>query len=147
MNRSLPADFSIPPVVRPPVVPMQRGVWGWVRHWQRTLFIIWVLGRVVWMIYRDLRRARRRPNGDLSALSPAQLEAQAARLREQLIRLGPTFIKIGQALATRADLLPVPFIQELAKLQNRVPPFPNAEAFAIIEQELRRPRQQVLPFD
>lgn len=144
MNRTLPADFSISPNVHPPVVPTKRGFWGWVRHWQRTLFIVWVLGRFAWMLYRDLRRTRTHSAvGNLAALPAEKLEAQAARLREQLIRLGPTFIKIGQALATRADLLPVPFIQELAKLQNRVPPFPNREAFAIIERELGRPVHQL----
>ncbi|MFY9554975.1 MAG: AarF/ABC1/UbiB kinase family protein, partial [Blastocatellia bacterium] len=52
-------------------------------------------------------------------------------------RLGPTFIKTGQSLATRADLLPVEYIQELAKLQDEVPPFTTSEARAIIETELR----------
>ncbi len=136
MNRSLPADYSVPPLPHPPVVSRRRSLWSWVCHWQRTLLIVWVLGRFAWMVYRDLRRVRQHSDNNLSVLPPAQLEAQAARLREHLIRLGPTFIKIGQALATRADLLPVPFIEELSKLQNRVPPFPNAEAFAIIEREL-----------
>src|SRR6476660_7986842 len=52
-------------------------------------------------------------------------------LREKLLKLGPTFIKIGQTLATRADLLPVEYIQELAKLQDEVPPFPTEQARAI----------------
>jgi predicted unusual protein kinase regulating ubiquinone biosynthesis (AarF/ABC1/UbiB family) len=62
---------------------------------------------------------------------------QGAALREKLIRLGPTFIKTGQTLATRADLLPVEYIQELGKLQDEVPPFPAEQARAIIEEELR----------
>lgn len=63
-------------------------------------------------------------------------EKQAIWLREKLIRLGPTFIKIGQALGTRADLLPLPFIKALGELQDNVPPFPNEIAFARIEKEL-----------
>src|SRR5713226_3971677 len=55
---------------------------------------------------------------------------EGAALREKLIRLGPTFIKTGQTLATRADLLPVEYIQELAKLQDEVPPFPTDRAKA-----------------
>jgi predicted unusual protein kinase regulating ubiquinone biosynthesis (AarF/ABC1/UbiB family) len=67
-----------------------------------------------------------------------QLERQGAWLKENLIGLGPTFIKIGQALGTRADLLPLAYIKELALLQDQVPPFPTAEAFARIESELGR---------
>lgn len=61
---------------------------------------------------------------------------EGALLREKFITLGPTFIKTGQSLATRADLLPVEYIQELAKLQDEVPPFPTEQARAIIESEL-----------
>ncbi len=67
---------------------------------------------------------------------PELRRQEGALLREKLIRLGPTFIKTGQALATRADLLPVEYIQELAKLQDEVPPFPTAQAREIIESEL-----------
>jgi predicted unusual protein kinase regulating ubiquinone biosynthesis (AarF/ABC1/UbiB family) len=67
-----------------------------------------------------------------------QLERQGAWLRENLIALGPTFIKIGQALGTRADLLPLAYVKELSTLQDRVPPFPTSEAFARIEAELGR---------
>jgi predicted unusual protein kinase regulating ubiquinone biosynthesis (AarF/ABC1/UbiB family) len=73
-----------------------------------------------------------------SAKKQARLEKQAVWLRESLISLGPTFIKIGQALGTRADLLPLEYVKELAKLQDQVPAFPTAEAFAIIEAELGR---------
>ncbi len=52
--------------------------------------------------------------------------------------LGPTFIKIGQALGTRGDLLPLPYIKELTTLQDQVPAFPTADAFARIEAELGR---------
>src|SRR5215213_29562 len=67
-----------------------------------------------------------------------QLERQGVWLKENLIGLGPTFIKIGQALGTRADLLPLAYIKELAQLQDQVPPFPNEEAFERIESELGR---------
>jgi predicted unusual protein kinase regulating ubiquinone biosynthesis (AarF/ABC1/UbiB family) len=73
-----------------------------------------------------------------SAEKQKRLQQQAVWLRESLIDLGPTFIKIGQALCTRADLLPLEYVKELAKLQDQVPAFPTAEAFAIIEAELGR---------
>lgn len=73
-----------------------------------------------------------------SARKQARLGKQAVWLRESLISLGPTFIKIGQALGTRADLLPLEYVRELATLQDQVPQFPTAEAFQIVESELGR---------
>lgn len=63
---------------------------------------------------------------------------QAIWLKDKLIELGPTFIKIGQSMGTRADLLPLPFVVALGELQDNVPPFPNEVAFARIEKELGR---------
>ncbi len=77
-----------------------------------------------------------------SAKKQARLEKQAVWLRESLIALGPTFIKIGQALGTRADLLPLEYVKELQKLQDQVPAFPSSEAFAIVEAELGRSLQE-----
>ncbi len=70
-------------------------------------------------------------------------EKQAVWLKENLIELGPTFIKIGQSLGTRADLLPLPFVKALGELQDNVPSFPNSIAFARIEKELDRKINQV----
>jgi predicted unusual protein kinase regulating ubiquinone biosynthesis (AarF/ABC1/UbiB family) len=72
----------------------------------------------------------------------ARLEKQAVWLSRSLISLGPTFIKIGQALGTRADLLPLAYVKELATLQDQVPAFSTAEAFARIEAELGRGLQE-----
>ncbi len=69
--------------------------------------------------------------------SPDLKHVEGAVLRDKIIALGPTFIKTGQMLATRADLLPIEYIQELAKLQDEVPPFPSEQARAIVESELR----------
>lgn len=70
-------------------------------------------------------------------------EQQARWLSRNLIALGPTFIKIGQALGTRGDLLPLAYVKELATLQDQVPPFPTAEAYARIEAELGRPLREL----
>jgi predicted unusual protein kinase regulating ubiquinone biosynthesis (AarF/ABC1/UbiB family) len=75
---------------------------------------------------------------DGSDKKEARLTKQAVWLRENLIALGPTFIKIGQALGTRGDLLPLSYIKELATLQDQVPAFPSSEAYARIEAELGR---------
>ena len=76
---------------------------------------------------------------DGSDKKAARLVKQSVWLRESLIDLGPTFIKIGQALGTRADLLPLAYVKELSRLQDQVPSFPTSEAFARIETELGRP--------
>jgi predicted unusual protein kinase regulating ubiquinone biosynthesis (AarF/ABC1/UbiB family) len=70
-------------------------------------------------------------------------EKQAVWLKDNLITLGPTFIKIGQSLGTRADLLPLPFVKALGELQDSVPSFPNEIAFARIEKELGKKINQV----
>ncbi|MEQ1438818.1 ubiquinone biosynthesis regulatory protein kinase UbiB [Fontimonas sp. SYSU GA230001] len=61
------------------------------------------------------------------------------RLRLALEELGPVFIKFGQALSTRPDIVPPDIAEELAKLQDRVPPFPSEQARAVVEQELGKP--------
>jgi ubiquinone biosynthesis protein len=64
------------------------------------------------------------------------------RLRLAFEELGPLFIKLGQLLATRRDLLPEAVLDELAKLQDQVPPFSSREAIAIVERELKAPLAQ-----
>jgi ubiquinone biosynthesis protein len=65
------------------------------------------------------------------------------RIRLALEELGPIFVKFGQALSTRRDLLPSDIADELEKLQDRVPPFPGTEARAIVERAYRRPVTEV----
>ena len=65
------------------------------------------------------------------------------RLRQALEHLGPVFVKLGQVLSTRRDLLPSDIADELAKLQDQVPPFPSDVAVASIEKALGRPVDQI----
>jgi ubiquinone biosynthesis protein len=65
------------------------------------------------------------------------------RLREALESLGPIFVKFGQVLSTRRDLLPADIADELALLQDRVPPFPSEEAVRIIERAFGRPLNDI----
>ncbi len=69
---------------------------------------------------------------------PDRLTAPS-RVRLVLESLGPTFIKLGQLLSTRPDLVPPDYLVELAKLQDQVPPVPAAEARALVAHELGRP--------
>ena len=61
---------------------------------------------------------------------------RAERVRLAMEELGPTYVKLGQVLSTRPDLIPVDFIHELAKLQDEVPPFPFEDVHRIIAHEL-----------
>ncbi|MDP3284557.1 MAG: AarF/ABC1/UbiB kinase family protein, partial [Desulfobacterales bacterium] len=61
---------------------------------------------------------------------------RAERMRMAFEELGPTYVKLGQVLSTRPDLIPVDLTQELSKLQDEVPPFPFSDAKKIIESEL-----------
>jgi ubiquinone biosynthesis protein len=65
------------------------------------------------------------------------------RLRQALEHLGPIFVKLGQVLSTRRDLLPNDIADELAKLQDQVPPFPSEVAVASIERAFGRPVDQI----
>jgi predicted unusual protein kinase regulating ubiquinone biosynthesis (AarF/ABC1/UbiB family) len=68
---------------------------------------------------------------------------RAIQLRDLLTRLGPAYIKIGQALSTRPDVVPPSYLEELGKLQDQLPPFPNEVAFRFIEEELGSPPQEI----
>ncbi|HZG40063.1 MAG TPA: AarF/ABC1/UbiB kinase family protein [Nodosilinea sp.] len=100
--------------------------WRWGTLGWRILQILWWLGTFVlglqldhWLGQESQNRPRR-----------------ASQLRQVLTNLGPTFIKVGQALSTRPDLVRQDFLDELTKLQDQLPPFPTAEAMAIVEAEL-----------
>ena len=81
---------------------------------------------------------RRTLLGILSGSSPSQLP-RGERIRLALEALGPIFVKFGQVLSTRRDLLPDDVSNELAKLQDQVPPFSNEQSKAIIEAALGQP--------
>ncbi|MDY7015333.1 MAG: AarF/ABC1/UbiB kinase family protein, partial [Cyanobacteriota bacterium] len=105
------------------------------RPWEaiaRALTIIWFLGGFLWRMLWD----------DWSRQTEKNKYKRAAELRHTLTRLGPTFIKVGQALSTRPDLIRKDYLEELTKLQDQLPPFDSAIAFAIIEQELGRSLQE-----
>jgi len=68
----------------------------------------------------------------------ARRKQQAIWIRNTLLDLGPTFIKVGQLFSTRADIFPTEYVEELAKLQDKVPAFSYEQVEAIVEKELDR---------
>jgi ubiquinone biosynthesis protein len=84
-----------------------------------------------------ISRNRRHPNEKLS---------RAERVRMAFEELGPTYVKLGQILSTRPDLIPVDFTQELSKLQDKVPPFSFDAVKATIEKEFGKPLKDLFVF-
>ncbi|KAI8476243.1 MAG: ABC1 family-domain-containing protein [Monoraphidium minutum] len=75
--------------------------------------------------------------------TPARVRLRASQLRDMLTALGPSFIKAGQVLANRPDIVREDYMNELCVLQDDVPPFPDEVAFATIERDLGRPLGEV----
>lgn len=83
------------------------------------------------------------PRRMLLRAPPTPPLSSAVRLRQALVELGPTFVKLGQVLSTRPDMVPPEFVAELDKLQDTVPPFSAELAMQLIEAELGRPIDQL----
>jgi ubiquinone biosynthesis protein len=97
---------------------------------------------------RPFRSFREKLFGPRPQIEPLQVLSEAERLRHALEELGPTFIKFGQILSTRHDLVPETYITELARLQDMVAPFRYDEAREVIEKELGKKIEDVfLSFD
>ncbi|KIY96963.1 putative aarF domain-containing protein kinase [Monoraphidium neglectum] len=75
--------------------------------------------------------------------TPDRVRLRASQLRDMLTTLGPSFIKAGQVLANRPDIVREDYMNELCVLQDDVPPFPDEIAFSMLESELGRPLGEV----
>ena len=73
---------------------------------------------------------------ELDETALAETAPKAEELASDLEKLGPTFIKLGQLLSTRADLLPAPYLEALSRLQDQIEPFPYEEVDRIVSGEL-----------
>jgi ubiquinone biosynthesis protein len=74
---------------------------------------------------------------------PVEKLTRSQRMRMAFEELGPTYIKLGQVLSTRPDLMPADFVNELAKLQDEVPPFPFGEVKDVVEAEFGKPSEEL----
>ena len=81
-----------------------------------------------------------------SRLIPAGGASRGARLRLALEHLGPVFVKFGQLLSTRRDLIPLDIADELARLQDHVPPFPGDQARKLTEDAIGRPIEEAFSY-
>lgn len=111
----------------------------------RAIAILWVILRygLDELALSSLRRPWVRVLSRIVTVGRKLDAPRGQRLREALQELGPIFVKFGQVLSTRRDLLPADIADELAKLQDRVPPFPSSVAVATIERAFRRPLDSV----
>ena len=99
----------------------------WLVIW-RAITIVWLFAGLLTGLLID------RAIGHVDA----NKSDRATQLREILTYLGPTYIKVGQALSTRPDLIKQDFLEELIKLQDQLPPFDNELAMQIIESQLKK---------
>lgn len=121
------------------------------RHLQRYRQIITVLFKYGFGDLMDSLKIEQYLEIGLKKVSPKKREkletlSRPERVRKALEELGPTFIKMGQILSTRPDMIPVDLIQELVKLQDNVPPFPYSEVTGIVESELKSPIKKIFQY-
>jgi ubiquinone biosynthesis protein len=116
-----------------------------MRQLARALYIAFTLLRfgIDDIALSGLRQRWLRALARLATLGRRFDEPRGVRLRRALERLGPIFVKFGQVLSTRRDLLPPDIADELARLQDRVPPFPGVRSVAIVERAFGRPLSEV----
>lgn len=122
---------------------MEQGYSGKAYRWNREKYsskrrFVDIWSFVLTLMFKIWRynKAWSYPGGVTEAEQAARRKAQAIWIRETFLNLGPTFIKVGQLFSTRADIFPSEYVEELSKLQDRVPAFSYEQVEAIIEQEL-----------
>lgn len=108
---------------------------------QRRFVDIW--GFVLSLLYSQwlYNKPWSYPGGMTDAKRAQRRKSQAVWIRDTLLDLGPTFIKVGQLFSTRSDLFPSEYVEELSKLQDKVPAFSYEQAKVIIEQDFGKPLQ------
>jgi predicted unusual protein kinase regulating ubiquinone biosynthesis (AarF/ABC1/UbiB family) len=126
-----PRDTTVQPYDPERIRQQYEGQWFLVT--KRWLAILLPFASFVFFRWWDAKTDQSRKNE----------RSRAIALREVLTNLGPAFIKIGQALSTRPDILSAAFLEELSKLQDQIPPFSNEVAYRFIEEELGLPYTEV----
>src|SRR5690349_15033062 len=103
-----------------------------LKRYQEIARLFWKYGRADWVKLVEL--------GEAVDLGPSAHFGEEAALPDQLAddleAMGPTYVKLGQILSSRPDLLPAPYLKALSRLQDKVKPFSFAEAEQIVSEEL-----------
>jgi ubiquinone biosynthesis protein len=116
-----------------------------MRRLLRGLFIVWTVLRygLDELVLASFERPALRLLTRLVSIGRDLRAPRGERLRLALESLGPIFVKFGQVLSTRRDLLPADLADQLARMQDRVPPFPSEQAVAMIEKSFGRRIDQI----
>src|SRR5688572_24344003 len=108
----------------------------------RRIFVVWY--RLAPFLLAFLRDRRRWILVGPPRFLPDEAHLDRARkLRQRIESLGPSFIKLAQVFGIRADIVPQIYLEELAKLHDRVPPFPTPVLRRRIQEELKRPLAEI----
>src|SRR5688572_599699 len=108
-----------------------------MRRWRRTFVILRALGPFVFAFWRDRRRWLL--FGGPRVVAPEVHQRRAVRLTNTIARLGPTFVKLAQVFSARADILPEPYLTEVSRLQDQIPPDDAAAIVRVVEEDLGGP--------
>lgn len=108
----------------------------WWNAIKRLFTLLAFFFEILWMTWWDRQIWSYIGEEDIDRAQSLRRHEHGKRITRKLLDLGPTFIKVGQALSTRVDLLRKEYIEELSKLQDQVPKFPIEEAIRIIQEEL-----------
>lgn len=116
-----------------------------MRRLFRGAFIVWIVLRygLDELVLTSFQKPWLRVVARIVSIGRNLEAPRGQRLREALERLGPIFVKFGQVLSTRRDLMPTDIADELARLQDRVPPFASGIAVATIERAFKKPVTEI----
>lgn len=141
-----PAASSQSAPTAPPRLDRAKSAYRWNRgnySKNRRRFDIWVF--VLTLIFKLIRNSKEwtYSGGFTEEKLATRRRIQAAWIKESFLELGPTFIKVGQLFSTRADLFPAEYVEELSKLQDRVPAFSYEQTKQLIEEDLSKPLHEL----
>lgn len=150
-NKYLPSSGNVSRVAKPPKLEMEKKYYRWnKKNYSRLRRQIDIWTFVLLLLFKLWQNDKKWTylNGYSEEKRAARRRRQAIWIRESLLELGPTFIKVGQLFSTRADLFPTEYVEELSKLQDKVPAFSFEQVKEIIQQDLGKPVEELfLSFD